>query len=514
MQRFTMENSLLKIENLSMAFMEGPAAAQVLNHVGLDLEMGQVVALVGESGGGKSLTALASLGIIPEAATVDPASKLYFNLIDILRTPEYRLQQLRGREMAMIFQDPQSALNPVYRVGEQISEMLSNNTNDKKDKQVIILRLLQNAGIDDPESCIELYPHQLSGGMAQRVMVAMMMADQPKLLIADEPTSALDVNHQNQIIDLFLKLKKKSQMGLFLITHDLKLAAKVADQIVVIQKGKIIERQKTVDFFRFPLNDYSKKLIAAADLKSQNNKDKMIGEVILLIKNLTITVKNHAWSWRSTKIVDNVSLSVRQGETVALIGESGSGKSTIARAIMRLLRTASGSIIFENHDILKLNRKRHLKLSGELQIIFQDPYSALNPKMLIRDILLEGLNLFKPTLPLSEKIKLIVDELQEVGLTADVLTRFPHEFSGGQRQRICIAKALLLQPKLLICDEITTALDNLAQLQVLDLLKKIQAARRLSYLMITHNAAIVDYMADRVLVLRQGRIIEEQRLNG
>lgn len=489
---------LLDIKNLSIAFGESYA----LRNLNFSIEKAECVALVGESGSGKSLTALAIMQLLPFAAAVANDSEVIFQSQDLLKFSEKNMREIRGKKIGMIFQDAMTAFNPVLTIGYQIVEALHCHTKtSKKSAKTRAKHYLAEVGIQDPERVFNSYAHQLSGGMRQRAMIAMAICCEPELIIADEPTTALDVSLQLQILTLLKQLQKKYNTSLLFISHDLALVKQLADQVVVLRKGELVESQAAKMFYQQPQHEYSRKLLDSippliAQLSPQNK------QVILSTDNLSVYFADK-WQFpylkkpKVLKAVDRVNLSLNSGETLALVGESGSGKTTVAKALVKLYKPNSGEINFVSDNFHR-----------DIQMIFQDPYSALNPRIMVADSLMEGMKLWK-TVKTSEGRLEQVDELLElVKLNPARKWSYPHEFSGGERQRLCIARALALDPKILILDEPTSALDVSIQKQILDLLKEIQSKKKIAYLLITHNFSVVAYMAHTMAVMRHGKVVE------
>lgn len=502
---------LLTIQNLTLIISD--VAQPVVDQLSFSLQQGQCLGLVGESGSGKSLTALTTVQLLPRAAQVCHDSQIYLNGDNLLNYSEQQMRRVRGKKIGFIFQDAMSAFNPVLTIGRQLVEVIRLHLGFSQRRALAqALRLLEEAGIVDAKLCLDFYPHQLSGGMRQRAMIAMALCGNPKLLIADEPTTALDVALQAQILTLLRELSQQRKMTLLFISHDLGIVAHLADEIVVMQKGKKVEQAMANEFFHHAKNPYSQKLLDAI-LPSQARKKPLSTPVTLLaVDRLRVYFPIRKGIWRRikgyVKAVDDICFTVAAGETLALVGESGSGKTTAAKAIIRLLRITSGKVIFNNSDLATLSTKALRRQRRHLQIIFQDPYSALDPRMLVADSLIEGL-LAQHKTATRELALLEVDTLlAAVELPLQAKWRYPHEFSGGERQRLCLARALALKPQLLILDEPTSALDVSIQKQMLMLLEKLQNEFGLSYLLITHDLGVVAYLAHRVAVMHNGRIVE------
>ncbi len=495
--------ALLEIRHLGLRLSDG---RRLLDKVSLSLEKGQILGIVGESGSGKSLTALSILNLLsPEKFKYDACSEILFDGKNLLATKD--IQKVRGDKIALIFQEPMSSLNPLHKIEKQIAEtlVLHRGFNGKQAKREV-LRLLKMTGIRNARRRMEAYPFELSGGQRQRVMIAMAMANNPEILIADEPTTALDVTVQKQIIDLLLDLKEKTGMAIIFISHDLRLVKKIADYICVMKDGKIIEANKAEELFLHPRESYTKELINSFFfLKNHNNVKKC--ETVLSAKNILVefVLKKSFWGRPKEvlKAVNDISLSLKRGKTLGIVGESGSGKTTLGLALARLI-PYKGQVLLEG---VAGNVSKQL-FRKTVQIVFQDPYNSLNPRMNVEDIVGEGLDVHFPTISKDERKKRIIKALYEVGLGADVAEKYPHEFSGGQRQRIAIARALVLEPEIVILDEPTSALDVTIQRQVMKLLQEIQEKRKISYIFISHDMAAVRAIADQIAVMRDGRIVE------
>jgi peptide/nickel transport system ATP-binding protein len=501
--------SLLSINHLTVAFNQN----KVVDQISFEVFAGETFALVGESGSGKSLTALAVMRLLPNAATMR-ADSIQLGNDDILKIPEIDFCQFRGRRIGFIFQDPMSSLNPVMTIGAQIAEVLNIHfqLSAEQVKQQV-LDLLAQVEIPNPETRINAYPHQLSGGQRQRVMIAMALAGKPDLLIADEPTTALDVTIQAQILALLKTIQQKTGMALWLISHDLALVSNIADRIAVMQQGKIVEMASTSQFFQQAKHPYSLKLLAALPrMESCLGKTINANQPLLKVEQFKVYYPIKKGLFQRVvghvKAVDGVSFELRQGSTLALVGESGCGKTSLGKALLNLIPATAGSMWLNGADLTQLQGEALRQQRAEMQIIFQDPFAAMNPRMLVGEIIAEGLLALRPEISREQRQQIVADLLRQVDLPADAALRYPHEFSGGQRQRICIARALAVKPKLIICDEPTSALDVSVQAQIISLLKTLQQQQGLSYLLITHNLGVVAEMADQVAVMYQGKIVE------
>jgi peptide/nickel transport system ATP-binding protein len=573
----------LAVRELCTVLDTAAGAVRAVDGVSFELRGGECFALVGESGCGKSMTALSLMRLLPEAGRI-AGGEVRLEDIDLLGLPEAAMRAVRGRRVAMIFQEPSTALNPVLTVGRQIAEVIERHS-PQDDARRRALELLRAVGIPDPETRIDQYPFQLSGGQKQRVMIAAALAVEPEVLIADEPTTALDVTIQAQILDLLKVLQRERRMALMLITHDLGIVARMADRVAVMYAGEIVELADREAFFRAPQHPYSQKLFAALPSPQRRSGELAVirGQVppltrrfdhcrfaercdyafercrleaprlleplprhfarchlreaepaaprertaadetrlarrpaekpvLLGVQDLKVHFPIRRGVLRRTvghvKAVDGVSFELRAGRTLALVGESGCGKTTTGKALLGLIEPSSGEVRFDAMRIDRFTRREMRPLRSALQIVFQDPYGSLNPRLRIAEVLLEGMRSLKVFGSDRERLERLEALLAEVGLPADALGRYPHEFSGGQRQRIAIARALAVNPRLIVCDEPTSALDVSVQAQILNLLRSLQERHGLAYLFITHNIAVVDYLAHDVAVMRGGRILE------
>ena len=574
----------MKVENLATVLDAPGGAVRAVDGVSFELRKGECFALVGESGCGKSMTALSLMRLLPEVGRVT-SGRVDLGGIDLLDLPEAAMRAVRGKRVAMIFQEPATALNPVLTVGRQIGEVIERHQPEISSVKEKTLQLLRAVGLPDPEQRIDQYPFQLSGGQKQRVMIAGALAVDPEVLIADEPTTALDVTIQAQILDLLAKLQAERGMALLLITHDLGIVARMAHRVAVMYAGEIVELAERAAFFRAPQHPYSQKLFAALPSPQQRAGalavirgqvppltgvfrhcrfaercdqvfDRCRAEapalvepapghlarcflreqgaapprtallsyvrtsevkaddrsVLLEVKDLKVHFPVRRGILRRTvgqvRAVDGVSFELKEGRTLALVGESGCGKTTTGKAILRLIDATAGEVVFQSKSLTRLNRSQLRPVRSAMQIIFQDPYASLNPRMRVAEILLEGMRSLRVGRNDGDRFERLGNLLNEVGLPADAMGRYPHEFSGGQRQRIAIARALAVEPKLIVCDEPTSALDVSVQAQILNLLRTLQASHGIAYLFITHNIAVVDFLAHEVAVMLQGRIVE------
>ena len=523
-----MPNSLLHVDNLTTKFETSRHTITAVNDVSFQVQAGETFALVGESGSGKSVTALSVIRLLPVAAEVSSGA-VNFDGADLLTLPEREMRNIRGSGISMIFQEPMTSLNPVVKVGRQISEVLIRHQNmTKAQARQRALDLLDAVKIPKPSYTIDTYAHELSGGMKQRVMIAIALACEPKLLIADEPTTALDVTIQAQVLDLINDLQQQFKMAILFITHDLAVVKQVADHVAVMKEGVIIEQSSNEVFFSSPQHQYSWDLFAALPamekrgrpLLASNNKqiheavvEGANGNGTLSVTDLKVHFPIRKGILKRTvghvKAVDGVSLEIPAGKTVALVGESGSGKTTVGKGILRLVQPTSGEVNYLGLPIHNIDRKQLLEQRTNLQIVFQDPYSSMNPRMVVGEIIEEGMKALNVVADAKSRKLRVLELLEQVGLDQYAHLRYPHEFSGGQRQRICIARALAVNPKIIICDEPTSALDVSVQAQILDLLNNLQDRYGISYLFITHNMSVVAYFVDRVAVMYQGKIVEQ-----
>jgi peptide/nickel transport system ATP-binding protein len=585
-----MNEPILKVENLRTWFDGAQGTVRAVDGIDLVVGRGETVALLGESGCGKSMTALSLLRLVPAPAGRIVGGHVWLGDTDLLRLPERDMRRVRGRRLAMIFQEPQTALNPVLTVGEQIREALPDSANlSRQMARKRVVELLEAVGIADSPRRYDAYPHELSGGMKQRAMIAIALAARPDILLADEPTTALDVTLQSQILDLLRDLQQRTGMGLVLITHDLGVVAQMADRVAVMYAGQIVEQASRARFFAEPRHPYSRKLFRSlpgrlkrgaaleviegsvpslaqefrgcrfaerCDYAQDVCRDRVpvwmadadfggvrchlcdpgsglsgairpvttapvpeprAGEVRLRVENLKVHFPiRHGVLQRPVayvRAVDGVSFEIRRGQTLALVGESGCGKTTVGKGLLQLVRPSAGHVRFADVELTSLSGRRLRDLRCRLQIIFQDPYSSLDPRMQVWEILEEGLRAQGLGGDSVARRARVAKLLEQVGLPAEAAQRYPHEFSGGQRQRVCIARALAVEPELIVCDEPTSALDVSVQAQVLNLFKRLQAELELSYLFITHNLSVVEYLAHEIAVMYLGRIVEHGRVD-
>ena len=536
-------NPILKIKNLSIAFPSKMEENKVVHNISFQLDQNEILGIVGESGSGKSVTSLAILGLLPQKKSKITGSILY-NDLDLSQITDNTFRKIRGKEIAMIFQEPMSSLNPSLTCGFQVLEILKNHYSSvsKSIHKKEVIKLFNQVKLPRAAAIYNQYPHQISGGQKQRVMIAMAIACKPKILIADEPTTALDVTVQKEIILLLKELQQETKMSIIFISHDLALVSEIADKVIVMYKGEIVEQGLVEQVFKNPVHDYTKALIHSKPslevrlrvlptidsfLKSndevEDTKETISNSIIskverqehhrvLYSKSPLLEIKNLSTYFKTktgiVKAVDAVSLKIYEGETLGLVGESGCGKTTLGRTIMRLEKATKGEILYKGQDLTKLKKTAIRKLRKEIQIIFQDPFSSLNPRILVGEAILEPMKVHHLYANDEERKEKVFDILQKVGLEKAHYYRYPHEFSGGQRQRIGIARTIALQPKLIICDESVSALDVSVQAQVLNLLNQLKKDFGFTYIFISHDLAVVKYMADQLVVMNQGKIEE------
>ncbi len=530
-------DNLLEIDALRVTFRLGQNERfEALKGVSLNIPRNSVVALVGESGSGKSVSAMAIMDLLPRANTeIDARSRLVFEGRDLLKMGEHERRQLCGKDISMIFQDAMTSLNPVYAVGDQIVEILRLHTPmSRRDARLRAIELLREVGIPDPESRIHSFPHQMSGGQQQRVMIAMAIACKPKLLIADEPTTALDVTIQKQIIELLLKLRESHGMSVLFITHDLELVREIADRVVVMYRGEIKEQGPAAQIYSAPADPYTRALLACRptinyrpmrlpvveDFLQGRENDLPKGErsrgvsptdpIVLEVKSLSkkFRMRHGLFGHRDVDAVKAVSFKLAKGKTLGIVGESGSGKTTLGKTLLRLNSCEGGEVMFEGKNLMGLTDQEFQPYKRRLQIIFQNPYASLNPRFTVGDILLEPMRIHGIGANDAERVAMAQALLKRVDMPEGAFHKYPHEFSGGQRQRISIARALTMKPEILVCDESVSALDVSVQAQVLNLLQELQEEFGLSYLFISHDLSVVKYIADEVLVMHRGEMVE------
>ncbi|VAW56501.1 ABC transporter, ATP-binding protein (cluster 5, nickel/peptides/opines) / ABC transporter, ATP-binding protein (cluster 5, nickel/peptides/opines) [hydrothermal vent metagenome] len=505
-------NSLLSVENLSVDFTAGNEIIHAVKNVSFDIKPGQNVALVGESGSGKSVTALSLLNLHDSSHTCYPSGKINYQDKDLLLQTHNEMRRLRGSDIAMIFQEPMTSLNPVYPVSKQMIEPLMQHQNLSKSTALKrSIELFDRVGIPDPARHINSFPHMMSGGQRQRVMIAMALACNPKLLIADEPTTALDVTIQKQILELVKDLQIDFDMSVLMITHDLNLVKYYSDYVCVMCQGEIVEQNSVQSLFDNPQHEYTQKLLASQPTRLIENKPIETDALLTgddMVIYFPITQGFFKRKIGDVKAVDQVSMSLMKGETLGIVGESGSGKTTLGMALL-CLQKSRGKIHFNNQrlDVLKENEIRPLRKS--FQVVFQDPFSSLSPRMTVEQIVGEGLTIHFPNLTVQQRLEKIINVLNEVGLDDTILWRYPHEFSGGQRQRIAIARVVILEPELILLDEPTSALDVSVQKQVLELLVQLQLTYNISYIFISHDLNVIRSISHRVMVMQQGKVVEQ-----
>ena len=508
--------SLLQVNNLSVSFTVEGRQLPAVRDVSFEVKRGEIVGLVGESGSGKSVTGMSIMRLIPQPPGSIDSGEVFFNGVDLLKQPIEEIRKLRGTEISVIFQEPMTALSPLHPVGKQLAEAVRIHSPEtsKKEAWAIGVDWLDKVGIPDPKARSRAYPFQFSGGMRQRVMIAMALILQPKLIIADEPTTALDVTIQAQIFDLIMRMKSDETSVIF-ITHDMGVIWELADRVLVMRDSRIVERGTAEALFANPQEEYTKKLLSTVprltDRPIREWKRRRDDVALISVRDLKtwFPVKRGVFARTvdHVKAVDGVSLDIMPGETLGLVGESGSGKSTLGRTILGLDEATEGSIRFRTRELTTMNHHELRPLRRNLQMIFQDPFSSLNPRMTVLDILTEGLK--EHRMLKGDAKEAAAESLKEVGLEPDHMNRYAHEFSGGQRQRICIARAIAVKPEFIVCDEAVSALDVTIQAQVIDLLMELREKFHLSYLFISHDLSVVKRICDRVIVLKSGRIVEQ-----
>lgn len=533
------EKTILDVKNLSISFGSKKKKTQVVHNISFSVSENKILGIVGESGSGKSVTALAIMGLLPKR-NVSLGGEVLYQKKDLLQEKDKGFRKLRGKEIAMIFQEPMSALNPSLKCGYQVTEILQHHLNlssSKAKKETI--SLFNKVKLPRPREIFNSYPHQISGGQMQRVMIAMAIACKPKILIADEPTTALDVTVQKEIIVLLKELQKETQMSMLFISHDLSLISEIADHVLVMYQGNIVEKGDVTQIFTIPKDSYTKALLAARpklgervyrlptiasfqekqfekqiitpQQRAKKHKRIYTRTPILEIKNVEKEYYSNAGLFRKKKIVkavDEVSFKVYEGETLGLVGESGCGKSTLGKAILQLDRATSGKIKYRGKELTQLSNSEMRKLRKEVQLIFQDPYSSLNPRLTIGNAITEPMKVHHIGKDNRDRKKKVISLLEKVGLEKEYYTRYPHELSGGQRQRVGIARTIALEPKLVICDESVSALDISLQAQVLNLLNDLKEDYGFTYIFISHDLAVVKYMSDQLMVMKEGKVEE------
>lgn len=535
-----MTTNLLSVNNLNISFYKNGIETPIINNISFAIKPNEIVAIVGESGSGKSISSLALMGLLPKKISKITSGSILFDAKNLVEVTQQQFQNIRGKEIAMIFQEPMSALNPSMRCGKQVEDVLKQHSSLSASKiKSEVLSLFEKVKLPNPKKIYKTYPHQISGGQKQRVMIAMAIACKPKLLIADEPTTALDVTVQKEILELLKTLQTETQMSILFISHDLALVSELADKVLVMYKGKIVEQANTHAIFKTPKHNYTKALIGArpstayrlkqlptisdfmsnnvnanivSDLDRKKNHEKIYAQTPLLevidIEKTYLTKKGLFSKGLPFKAVDGVSFKVYKGETIGLVGESGCGKSTLGNAILQLDKATSGTIIYNGKDITNLTKRQLRQLRKDIQIIFQDPFASLNPRLTVGNAILEPMCVHNIYNSNAERKAKVLELLQNVGLQATDYYKYPHEFSGGQRQRIGIARTIALKPQLIVCDESVSALDISVQAQVLNLLNDLKAQFGFTYIFISHDLAVVKYMADQLLVMNKGKIEE------
>ncbi len=537
--------TLIEVQNLSVEFKTDEGLIKAVKNISFKIPKGKTVGLVGESGSGKSVSSLAIMKLIPNPPGRITSGKILFEGKDLITMGESDMRKVRGNRISMIFQEPMTSLNPVFTVGDQICETLMLHQNlDKKAAMEKAKDLLHQVGVPNPEQRVMSYPHEMSGGQRQRVMIAMAIACEPDLLIADEPTTALDVTIQKQILDLLADLQKKYKMSILFITHDLGVIADIADEVIVMYKGDIVENKTTEEIFVRPEHPYTKGLLACrpslernptrlpmvSDFMTSEGKEKsydadatkhikekreiseshhpVLMQIDKVVKHFPLKKGIFGGVKEWVKAVDDVTLTIRKGRTLGLVGESGCGKTTLGRTILRLTEPTSGSIFYNKVDITKLDKNQMREMRRKMQIIFQDPYASLNPRMTIGSAIMEPMIIHNLGSSKAERLEMAGSLIERVGLERSMLNRYPHEFSGGQRQRICIARALAVKPEFIVCDESVSALDVSIQAQILNLLLDLRDEFNLTYVFISHDLAVVKFISDEVAVMYNGKVVE------
>jgi microcin C transport system ATP-binding protein len=514
-QNATMASSgypLLKVENLSITFKSEGMERRVVDEVSFSLDRGRTLAIVGESGSGKSVTAMSIVRLLAGTSARYPSGRILFEGADLLTADEKAIRKVRGNAITMVFQEPMTSLNPLHTIEHQISEILVlHGLMDRRAIRARVVELLTEVGIPDPGGRLNAYPHQLSGGQRQRVMIAMALANRPKLLIADEPTTALDVTVQAQILKLLKELQMRHGMSMMFITHDLGIVRKIADDVCVMQKGKIVEGGPVSQVFDAPNHEYTRMLLSSEPRGVAPRLDRTAPE-ILKADDIKVWFPIKKGFFRKTvahiKAVDGVSLQLRPGQTLGVVGESGSGKTTLGLAILRLIRS-EGTVVFQGRKLQGLTSTDMRPFRRDMQIVFQDPFGSLSPRMSVAEIIAEGLEVQRQDLTYEEKRNIVAQALTDTGLDPATMDRYPHEFSGGQRQRISIARAMALSPKIIVLDEPTSALDMSIQAQIVDLLRALQTKNNLAFMFISHDLKVVRALASELIIMKQGRVVEQ-----
>ncbi len=504
--------TLFEVKDLSVAFSHDGRETLAVDHVSFDLHAGETLALVGESGSGKSVTALSLLQLLPYPAASHPSGSITYRGREVVGADEKALRKIRGNEVSMVFQEPMTSLNPLHTIEKQVGEVLEIHRGMRKEQaRVRVLELLNKVGLQNAEKRLNAYPHELSGGQRQRVMIAMALANEPRVLIADEPTTALDVTVQAQILKLLKALCQESGMAMLLITHDLGIVRKMADRVCVMNKGRIVEAGDTKPLFDSPQHDYTRHLLAS-EPKGKPLTASPDAPSIMSTEDIKVWFPIKKGVMKRTvdyvKAVDGITVDVRKGHTVGVVGESGSGKTTLGLALLRLINS-EGPIVFMGQHIEDAGWADLRKRRADMQIVFQDPFGSLSPRLSVAQIVEEGLLVHGTDLDYEGRRQRVAEALQEVGLDPATMDRYPHEFSGGQRQRIAIARAMALKPRFVVLDEPTSALDMSVQAQIVDLLRDLQARYDLAYMFISHDLKVVRALADEVIVMRDGRVVEQ-----
>jgi microcin C transport system ATP-binding protein len=507
-----MTTPLLSVADLSVAFRQGAKETLAVDRISFSVDQGETLAIVGESGSGKSVSALSIPRLLNYPAAFHPSGEIVFEGRDLLRASEAELRRVRGNDITMVFQEPMTSLNPLHTIERQIGEILALHKGiGGRKARARTVALLEEVGIRDPQSRLEAFPHQLSGGQRQRVMIAMALANEPKLLIADEPTTALDVTVQAQILAMLKELQGRLGMAMLFITHDLRIVRRIADRVCVMQQGHIVETGMTAEVFTSPKHPYTRMLLAA-EPKGRAAPVAAGAPIVMRGEDVKVYFPIRKGLLRRTvdnvKAVDGISVAVRAGETIGVVGESGSGKTTLGLALLRLI-SSKGRIAFLGRNIDGLRSKALRPLRKDMQVVFQDPYGSLSPRLSVFSIVEEGLGVQKPEMPHAERRAVVARALTDVGLDPSTMDRYPHEFSGGERQRIAIARAMALDPCFVLLDEPTSALDMSVQAQIVDLLRALQAKRQLAYLFISHDLRVVRALANFVIVMRDGKVVED-----
>ncbi|MDX2204643.1 MAG: ABC transporter ATP-binding protein [Hyphomicrobiaceae bacterium] len=502
---------LVDVRDLSIRFGAGEHAVDAVSGVSFHVAKGEIVALVGESGSGKTVSALSIMRLLPPSAS-HPSGEILFGDTDLAKAPESTLRDIRGGKISIVFQEPMTSLNPLHTIEKQVGEIMKLHSRlDDAGVRARVIELLNKVGLTEPEKRLGAYPHQLSGGQRQRVMIAMALANEPDLLIADEPTTALDVTIQAQILELLKSLQRETGMAMLLITHDLGIVRRMADRVYVMNSGKVVEEGATEAVFRAPKHAYTRHLLSA-EPKGKPPEVSSNAPVVIETEDLRVWFPIKRGLLRKTvdhiKAVDGLTLRLRAGETVAVVGESGSGKTTLGLALLRLI-SSNGPIAYVGQRIDTFNSRQMRPLRRQMQVVFQDPYGSLSPRLSVGQIIEEGLTIQHTDMELDERRRRIGVALKEVGLKPEDQDRYPHEFSGGQRQRIAIARAMVLEPKFVLLDEPTSALDMSVQAQIVDLLRDLQRRHGLAYLFISHDLKVVKALANYVLVMKNGKVVEE-----